>query len=254
MPTQARLNKLNRVARQRQSGLTLIIEDVFDPHNLGAIARSCDALGVQEIHIIFETHPQFDPKEVGKNSSTATNKWLSFRVHQSTEKALTTLKSEGWQIVAAVVDPAAESVFQADLSTERLALLLGNEKDGLSQTALELADRQYHDSHARHRPEHECLGIGGAAPLRSDAATSSRAASTTICWTMKPRDARWISSSRCTNRSANATNNGARNEPEPENRDSSRHFRATIRLSCLISRHTPGTPAAHSKYLASCNA
>ena len=142
MPTQARLNKLNRVARQRQSGLTLIIEDVFDPHNLGAIARSCDALGVQEIHIIFETHPQFDPKEVGKNSSTATNKWLSFRVHQSTEKALTTLKSEGWQIVAAVVDPAAESVFQADLSTERLALLLGNEKDGLSQTALELADRR----------------------------------------------------------------------------------------------------------------
>ena len=143
MPTQARLNKLNRVARQRQSGLTLVIEDVFDPHNLGAIARSCDALGVQEIHIIFETHPQFDPKEVGKNSSTATNKWLSFRVHQSTEKALTTLKSEGWQIVAAVVDPAAESVFQADLSTERLALLLGNEKvTDLSGTALELADRQ----------------------------------------------------------------------------------------------------------------
>lgn len=142
MPTQARLNKLNRVARQRQSGLTLIIEDVFDPHNLGAIARSCDALGVQEINIIFETHPPFDPKEVGKNSSTATNKWLSFRIHQRTEIALKTLKSEGWQIVAAVIDPAAESIFEADLSAERLALLLGNEKDGLSEQAIALADRR----------------------------------------------------------------------------------------------------------------
>lgn len=142
MPTQARLNKLRRIARQRQSGLTLIIEDVFDPHNLGAIARSCDALGVQEINIIFETHPPFDPKEVGKNSSTATNKWLSFRVHHHTEEALHTLKAEGWQIVAAVIDPAAESVFGADLSAERLALLLGNEKEGLSNKAIALADRQ----------------------------------------------------------------------------------------------------------------
>ena len=142
MPTEARLNKLKRIARQRQSGLTLVIEDVFDPHNLGAIARSCDALGVQEINIIFETHPPFDPKAVGKNSSTATNKWLSFRLHQSTETALRALKAEGWQIAAAVIDPAAESVFQADLSAKRLALLLGNEKEGLSSKAIALADRR----------------------------------------------------------------------------------------------------------------
>lgn len=141
MPTEARLNKLKRIARQRQSGLTLVIEDVFDPHNLGAIARSCDALGVQEINVIFETHPPFDPKAVAKNSSTSTNKWLSFRIHHNTETALRTLKAEGWQIAAAVVDPAAESIFQVDLSAERLALLLGNEKEGLSQTAIELADR-----------------------------------------------------------------------------------------------------------------
>ena len=141
MPTDERIEKLKRIARQRQSGLTIVIEDVFDPHNLGAIARSCDAFGVQEINIIFEKHPEFDPKQVGKNSSTATNKWLDFRIHHNTESALHTLKAEGWQIAAAVLDPEAESLFHADLSHEKTALLLGNEKQGLSDKAVKLADR-----------------------------------------------------------------------------------------------------------------
>ncbi|MCY4020767.1 MAG: RNA methyltransferase [Chloroflexi bacterium] len=141
MPTDARLNKLKRVAAQRQSGLTVVIEDVFDPHNLGAIARSCDAFGIQEINIIFDTHPEFDPKEVGKNSSTATNKWLNYRVHQGSANALRALKAEGWQLVAAALDPNAESIFEADLSQPQLAILFGNEKDGLSDQALQLADR-----------------------------------------------------------------------------------------------------------------
>ncbi len=141
MPTEERLNKLRRIARQRQSGLTVIIEDVFDPHNLGAITRSCDAFGIQEINIIFDTHPEFDPKEVGKNSSTATNKWLNYRVHHDSEKALRTLNEEGWHIVATALDPNAESIFEADLSQPKIALLLGNEKDGLSARALRSADR-----------------------------------------------------------------------------------------------------------------
>ena len=62
MPTDKRLNKLRRVAERRQSGFTVVVEDVFDPHNLGAITRSCDAFGIQEINVIFETQPPFDPR------------------------------------------------------------------------------------------------------------------------------------------------------------------------------------------------
>lgn len=142
MPTEQRINKLKRVAEARQAGFTVVIEDVFDPHNLGAISRSCDAFGIQQINVIFETQPAFDPKEVGKNSSTATNKWLDYRVHRGTEKALRTLKNEGWQLVAAALDPTAESIFEADLCAPRIALLFGNEKTGLSPTALKLADRR----------------------------------------------------------------------------------------------------------------
>lgn len=142
MPTEARLNKLRQVAERRQSGLTVAVEDVFDPHNLGAISRSCDAFGIQEINVIFEAQPAFDPKEVGKNSSTATNKWLNYRVHHSTESALKKLKQAGWRLVATVVDPAAEPIYAADLCHPRIALLFGNEKTGLSPRAIALADKQ----------------------------------------------------------------------------------------------------------------
>ena len=141
MPTDRRINKLERVAQARQAGLTVVIEDVFDPHNLGAISRSCDAFGIQQINVIFETHPAFDPKEAGKNSSTATNKWLEYRIHRGTETALQRLKGEGWELVAATPDPAAESIFDVDLCQRRIALLFGNEKTGLSATALSLSDR-----------------------------------------------------------------------------------------------------------------
>jgi tRNA (guanosine-2'-O-)-methyltransferase len=141
MPTDERINKLKQVAQARQAGLTVIIEDVFDPHNLGAISRSCDAFGIQQINVIFETHPAFDPKEAGKNSSTATNKWLQYRIHHGTETALRTLKHEGWELVAATLDPDAESIFDVDLCQKPVALLFGNEKTGLSATALSLSDR-----------------------------------------------------------------------------------------------------------------
>ncbi len=142
MPTDERLEKLKRVAEARQAGLTVVIEDIFDPHNLGAISRSCDAFGVQQIHVIFQTHPPFDPKEAGKNSSTATNKWLEYRIHRGTGDALRALKAEGWQLVATALDGEAESIFEADFRAPRIALLFGNEKTGLSPAALALADRK----------------------------------------------------------------------------------------------------------------
>lgn len=142
MPTQERLEKLSRVAHNRQVGFTVVIEDVFDPHNLGAVTRTCDAFGIQDINVIFETHPEFNPKEVGKNSSTATNKWINYRIHHSTQEGLQILKDEGWLVVATVIDEDADSIFEADLTHPKIAMLFGNEKMGLSQQAVDMADKR----------------------------------------------------------------------------------------------------------------
>jgi len=140
MPTKARQDKLKRVAAARQSGLTVVLEDVFDPHNLGAISRSCDAFGIQDIHVIFEQQPAFDPKQVGKNSSTSTNKWLRYHIHRSSETTLRSLQAQGWTLVATAPEASAQPLFSADLCHQKTALLLGNERAGLSPRALELAD------------------------------------------------------------------------------------------------------------------
>jgi len=141
MPTDSRMEKLERVARNRQAGFTIVMEDVFDPHNLGAVTRTCDAFGIQDINVIFETHPEFNPKEVGKNSSTATNKWINYRIHHSTEEAIQTLKDEGWLVVATVITPEADTIFEADLTHPKIAMLFGNEKMGLSEQAMAMADK-----------------------------------------------------------------------------------------------------------------
>ena len=140
--TDARLGKLKRAAELRQAGLIVVIEDIFDPHNLGAVARSCDAFGVQHLHVIFENSQPFDPKAVGKNSSTATNKWLEYHLHHDSAAALQALRADGWQIVATALDDSAESLYEADLCQSNVALLFGNERDGLSPAALELAERR----------------------------------------------------------------------------------------------------------------
>lgn len=141
MPTKERMEKLEEVARNRQSGFTVVIEDVFDPHNLGAVTRTCDAFGIQEVNVIFETHPEFNPKEVGKNSSTATNKWINYRIHHGTQAGLQTLKDEGWLLVATVISDRAESIYDVDLTHPKIALVLGNEKMGLTQQAMDMADQ-----------------------------------------------------------------------------------------------------------------
>lgn len=136
-----RKQKIASVASHRQSDIILVLEDLHDPHNAGAILRTCDGLGIQRVYFIFEKEEEYNPKKIGKASSSSANKWLDFKIFTSTRTCLRDLKKDGYTIVATAVTDRAESLLTAKFPEKKIAILVGNEHRGLSEVARHLADR-----------------------------------------------------------------------------------------------------------------
>lgn len=138
--SEGRLAKVKAVIANRQRDLVMVLEDIYDPHNAEAVFRTCEAFGIETAHLIFEKQTPFNPRKVGKSTSSSANKWLSFVTHRSTESALTMLKSEGYRIFATTLSDQSQSLYDISFLDSKVAILMGNEHRGLSEAAHRLAD------------------------------------------------------------------------------------------------------------------
>ena len=137
MPRSARrLERLRGVLERRQPGLTVVIENVHDPHNVSAILRSCDAVGVARVELVY-TVEQFP--RIGKKSSSSANKWVERRRHTSVEECFATLRTEGYQILATRLGKPTQDLYACHLA-QPTAFVLGNEHRGVSEEAAAGAD------------------------------------------------------------------------------------------------------------------
>ncbi len=135
-----RQKKIRDVVQKRHPGIIVVLEDVHDPHNAAAIMRTCDALGVQDVWLVFREEKPYNPRRVGKSSSSSANKWLSFKTFKSTEECLAELSSCGYVSVATVLKDGTDSLESFDgAKYPKLALWVGNEHRGLSSVAQEAA-------------------------------------------------------------------------------------------------------------------
>lgn len=138
--TPARLSRIKEVLANRTRYLTVVLEDIYQPHNASAVLRTCDATGVQDVHIIENrnSHTLSPGVELG------TSQWLTrHRYRESadnTAAAVQQLRQRGYRIVATT--PHRDDVTPEHFNLEKgpAALLFGTEISGLSETALELAD------------------------------------------------------------------------------------------------------------------
>ena len=135
-----RLEKIQRVVRSRQAGFTVVMENVRDPHNIQAVVRTCESLGVQRVGIVFGDQQPYDPKALGRNSSSSANKWIDFDLFATTQQAMAYYTQHEYTTVVTHLDDNAQPITEANLAVPKLALWFGNEKHGISDEAVQLAD------------------------------------------------------------------------------------------------------------------
>ncbi|MGI9256183.1 MAG: TrmH family RNA methyltransferase [Salinispira sp.] len=140
--TPERRERMRTVLALRQRYITVVLEDIFQPHNASAVLRSCDAFGVQDVHIIENRNTCRITPDVELGSA----QWLSIRKYKekknNTVQALKTLKTRGYRLAAASLQ-AKQSLEELTLERGPLALLFGTEMTGLSQPALDAADETF---------------------------------------------------------------------------------------------------------------
>lgn len=128
------------ILADRTRYITAVLEDIYQPHNASAVIRSCEGMGIQDIHVI-ENHNEFS---VSDGVTIGSDKWLTFKNYNqrgkdNTSDCLAELKSSGYKICATT--PHSEDVSIAKLPLDcPVALVFGAELEGLSETALDQAD------------------------------------------------------------------------------------------------------------------
>ena len=137
MATSDRRNKLDRVLARRQPDLTVLAESLYKPRNFSAIVRTCDAVGINELHAV----PGADGLGIYWKTSQGAEKWVKVRDHDTLEAACAHLRERGFQLVAAHLSDQAKDYRALDY-TRPTALVVGSELFGVSEAALAESDQQ----------------------------------------------------------------------------------------------------------------
>ncbi len=141
--TEQRRARLREVAYRRQKNFTVILENVHDPHNISAVMRSCEAVGISDLYILYtEEHLQEEYITLGKKSSAGSRKWLDVHYYTQLENCFAAVRANYDFIYATHMAKDAVSLHDLNL-TDSVALLFGNEHDGVSEEALSHVDGNF---------------------------------------------------------------------------------------------------------------
>ncbi|MDO6685787.1 MULTISPECIES: tRNA (guanosine(18)-2'-O)-methyltransferase TrmH [unclassified Agarivorans] len=134
--TPERYQRIRAMLDARQTDLTICMENVHKPHNLSAIVRTCDAVGVDHVHAVWENYQD----ELRRGTATGSQNWVNVHNHENIDDAVAQMRNSGMQILATNLSESAVDFREIDY-TKPTAILMGQEKYGISDKALSLADQ-----------------------------------------------------------------------------------------------------------------
>jgi tRNA (guanosine-2'-O-)-methyltransferase len=126
--------RIDEVLAARLATVTCVVEDVYDPHNAAAAIRSCEGFGLSELHVV-ERGTKFDPASA---VTLAAHRWIDVHHHESVAEAATALRARGFAVYATLPDTTT-TIESIDVSRP-VALVFGNEHDGLTDEAIAACD------------------------------------------------------------------------------------------------------------------
>jgi tRNA (guanosine-2'-O-)-methyltransferase len=138
--TPDRQHRIESVLSKRQNNITVVLENVFDPHNISAVMRSCDAVGIQEIYVLNTKIPLH--KKWGARSSSSAAKWLTVHQFDDVKACFQQLRERYDRILTTHLASDSVSLYEIDF-TGKIALVFGNEHSGVSDEIRELADGNF---------------------------------------------------------------------------------------------------------------
>lgn len=137
--TERRLQKFYSVAKGRQQSFHVVMENIHDPHNVSAIFRTCDAVGIPKVSLLYNTEPF---PRIGKKSSASAFKWVEKDKYSTVDDCYNSLRNKGFKIYTSALTEGAVDFYDLDL-TEKCAIVLGNEHRGASEEAIKNADATF---------------------------------------------------------------------------------------------------------------
>ncbi len=140
--TDERKERIRHVLESRTRYITVVLEDIYQPHNGSAVLRSCDALGIQDIHTI----ENYNPLDISSGVTKNAHRWLTLHRYreegeQNTKRCYQQLRESGYSIAATSPHEVKKTISLNDLPlNQKTAIVFGAEKFGLSEYAKNDAD------------------------------------------------------------------------------------------------------------------
>jgi tRNA (guanosine-2'-O-)-methyltransferase len=138
--TPEREQRLLAVLNKRRSDITVVLENVTDPHNISAVMRTCDAVGVQEIYVLNNKIPRH--KKWGSKSSSSASKWLTIHQFSDAQACMDDVRRKYTRILTTHLSGDAVSLHTINFLSP-IALIFGNEHEGVSDEIRQMADGNF---------------------------------------------------------------------------------------------------------------